>query len=55
MGEPKVCEVCGLPILSGQHYATHSRLGVHIHATCPMDNVRGEDVASHTMLWSVQD
>lgn len=55
MGEPEVCEVCGQPIVKGDHYVTHPRLGVYIHATCPKDNVRGEDVSTHTMLWSVKD
>lgn len=48
------CVVCGKPVMTGESYLVHSRLAVAIHADCPRDNVMGEDVSTHTMLWSVE-
>jgi hypothetical protein len=29
----------------------HSRLGVFVHTSCPLDDVKGEDISTHTLLW----
>ena len=43
------CEVCGSTV---EKYVYHARLGVAVCLTCPMTDVKGEDITSHTLLWA---
>ncbi len=45
------CEVCHQPITAGQGYIHHQRLNVDVHWDCPRDDVRGEDISFHAVVW----
>jgi hypothetical protein len=47
MTETPTCEICKKPIQG--MYIHHVRLNVDICGTCPLDNVKGEDVSNHTV------
>jgi hypothetical protein len=44
------CAVCG-EMIGAKGYVRHSRLGVVVCETCPLDNVNGEDIRLHTLFW----
>ena len=48
---PGDCAVCGKPITRTHAYMWHQRLRVGIHYGCPLTDVRGEDISTHTLLW----
>lgn len=45
----KYCAVCNMRI-GGSSWLYHQRLDAWIHGSCPIDNVFGEDLSTHTMM-----
>lgn len=45
------CAVCHQPITANQGYVHHQRLNVDVHWDCPRDNVKGEDISLHAVIW----
>lgn len=47
-----ICEVCKRPIDPEEDaYVHHHRLNVDIHFSCPLTDVRGEDVSLHVVYY----
>lgn len=44
----KTCAVCGRET---EYYSYHSRLDAAVCPTCPLTNVKGEDISMHTLFW----
>jgi hypothetical protein len=44
-----LCQVCQEPVDVGRGYIYHARLGVYVHMDCPMTDVCGEDISTHTV------
>ena len=47
------CAVCRAPVRMGQWCAYHQRLKVWVHAYCPLTNVCGEDISTHTLTTGI--
>jgi len=48
LGDPAECCSCHEIV---ETYFYHQRLGVAVCFHCPLTNVMGEDVSTHTMYW----
>lgn len=49
---PDQCAVCGEPVTPP--YVVHYRLDAVVCATCPLTNVKGEDITGHCLMWVTQ-
>jgi len=46
-----ICDVCHEPITLGQSWIRHMRLDANVHMSCPMTDVKGEDISKHAVIW----
>jgi hypothetical protein len=44
------CSVCEQPLTATWVY--HSRLDAYVCSECPLTDVKGEDISTHTIFWS---